>query len=82
LAGFDPTVPRPPKYALGLPLRHYTDAFKKRTEVTHKIQSIEEVENELAETLNKLKRITNLSRQPVMDVQVKEIEKLPDEIDD
>jgi hypothetical protein len=58
------------------------DAFKKRTEVTVKTQSIEEVENELAETLSKLKRITNLSHQPVMDVQAKEIEKLPDEIDD
>ena len=31
------------------------DAFKKRTETTVKIQSIEEVENELAETLRSLK---------------------------
>jgi len=30
------------------------DAFKKRSEVTHKIMSIEEVEKELLETLNKL----------------------------
>jgi len=58
------------------------DAFKKRTEVTVKAQSIEEVENELAETLNKLKRITSLSQQPVMDVQAKRIDQLPDETDD
>jgi hypothetical protein len=58
------------------------DAFKKRTEVTVKAQSMEEVENELAETLNKLKRITSLSQQPVMDVQAKRIDKLPDETDD
>lgn len=31
------------------------DAFKTRTEVTHKIQPIEEVEQELLETLNKVK---------------------------
>lgn len=31
------------------------DAFKKRTEVTHKHQTIEEVESELLETLTKLK---------------------------
>jgi hypothetical protein len=30
------------------------DAFKKRSEVTHKVMSIEEVEKELLETLNKL----------------------------
>jgi HEAT repeat protein len=31
------------------------DAFKTRTEVTHKIQPIEEVERELLETLNRVK---------------------------
>ena len=34
------------------------DAFKKRTEVTVKHQSIEEVENELLETLQKLEKRT------------------------
>lgn len=34
------------------------DAFKKRSEVTHKQQSIEEVERELLETLAKLERRT------------------------
>jgi len=58
------------------------DAFKKRTEVTHKLQSIEEVEKELADTLSKLKRISNMPQQPVTDVQAKEIERLPDAVDD
>jgi hypothetical protein len=58
------------------------DAFKKRTEVTLKMQSIEEVEKELADTLSKLKRISNMPQQPVMDVQAKEIERLSDAIDD
>jgi prephenate dehydratase len=34
------------------------DAFKKRTEVTHKIQSIEEVEKELLETLESIEART------------------------
>jgi hypothetical protein len=34
------------------------DAFKKRSEVTHKQQSIEEVERELLETLSRLERRT------------------------
>lgn len=51
------------------------DAFKRRTEITHKTQSMEEVENELLETLTKLKRISNSNVQPVMDVQVKEIKR-------
>jgi hypothetical protein len=41
------------------------DAFKKRTEVTHKIQSLEEVEKELLETLNMLE-------DQVIDVEVRE----------
>jgi hypothetical protein len=42
------------------------DAFKKRTEITHKHQSIEEVESELLETLSKLKSRT-------IDVQAKDV---------
>jgi hypothetical protein len=42
------------------------DAFKKRTEVTHKQQSLEEVEKELLETLAKLEKRT-------VDVQAKVI---------
>jgi hypothetical protein len=56
------------------------DAFKKRTEVTVKMQSIEEVEKELAETLDKLKRISNMPQQPVTDVQAKIIDRSPDAI--
>jgi len=41
------------------------DAFKKRSEVTHKIQSLEEVERELLETLNMLE-------DQVIDVEVRE----------
>jgi len=58
------------------------DAFKKRTEVTVKTQSIEEVEKELAETLSKLKRISNMPQQPVMDVRAKVIERSLDAVDD
>jgi HEAT repeat protein len=58
------------------------DAFKKRTEVTVKNQSIEEVEKELAETLSKLKRISNMPQQPVTDVQSKVIERGSDATDD
>ena len=42
------------------------DAFKKRTEITHKHQSIEEVESELLETLSKLRSRT-------IDVQARDI---------
>jgi hypothetical protein len=42
------------------------DAFKKRTEITHKQQSLEEVEKELLETLAKLEKRT-------IDVQAKVI---------
>ena len=42
------------------------DAFKKRSEVTHKVQSIEEVEKELIETLNMLE-------DQVVDVEVREV---------
>lgn len=41
------------------------DAFKKRSEVTHKVQPIEEVEKELLETLNTLE-------DQVIDVEVRE----------
>jgi len=41
------------------------DAFKKRSEVTHKVQSLEEVEKELLETLNMLE-------DQVIDVEVRE----------
>jgi len=59
------------------------DAFKRRTEVTHNIQSIEEVESELAETLSKLKNLTlSVSSQPVTDVQAKEISRDEPETDD
>jgi len=47
------------------------DAFKKRTEITHKHQSIEEVESELLETLSKLKSRT-------IDVQAKDITDVDD----
>ena len=59
------------------------DAFKRRTEVTHKTQSMEEVENELLETLTKLKKLTgNTSAQPITDVQAKEIKRNEPETDD
>jgi hypothetical protein len=41
------------------------DAFKKRSEITHKVQSLEEVEKELLETLNMLE-------DQVIDVEVRE----------
>jgi hypothetical protein len=44
------------------------DAFKKRTEVTHKVLTIEEVENELLETLGKLEN-------KVIDVEAREVVK-------
>lgn len=59
------------------------DAFKRRTEVTHKTQSLEEVESELLETLTKLKKLNNYGGdQPVTDVQAKEISRDADETDD
>lgn len=59
------------------------DAFKRRTEITHKAQSMEEVESELLETLTKLKKITaNTSAQPITDVQAKEIKRDESETDD
>lgn len=59
------------------------DAFKRRTEVTHKAQSAEEVENELAETLAKLKKLALVqTEQPITDVQAKEIERGDHETDD
>ena len=42
------------------------DAFKRRSEVTHKVQSLEEVEKELLETLNALE-------DQVIDVEVREM---------
>jgi len=42
------------------------DAFKKRTEVTHKVMTIEEVESELLATLGKLEN-------KVIDVEAREI---------
>jgi len=45
------------------------DAFKKRTEVTHKIQTLEEVEKELLETLGELEN-------KAIDVEAREIVRL------
>ena len=42
------------------------DAFKKRSEITHKVQTLEEVEKELLDTLNTLEN-------QVLDVEVREI---------
>jgi hypothetical protein len=59
------------------------DAFKRRTEVTHKAQSVEEVENELAETLSKLKKLALVNTsQPITDVKAKEISRDEPETDD
>lgn len=45
------------------------DAFKKRTEVTHKHQTMEEVESELLETLTKLKtRVIDVESRVITDV--------------
>lgn len=58
------------------------DAFKKRTEVTVKQQSLEEVELELKETLSKLKnRAVMAEPQDITDIQAKVIEKSGDEDD-
>jgi hypothetical protein len=48
------------------------DAFKKRTEVTHKIQPIEEVEKELLTILGGIK-------QKVVDIDAKDVKELPKE---
>jgi hypothetical protein len=51
------------------------DAFKKRTEITHKIQTIEEVEKELLETLGVLEN-------KAIDVEAREIVRLEQAIND
>jgi hypothetical protein len=51
------------------------DAFKKRTEITHKIQTIEEVEKELLETLGALEN-------RAIDVEAREIVRLEQPVDD
>jgi hypothetical protein len=51
------------------------DAFKKRTEVTHKIQTIEEVEKELLETLGALEN-------RAIDVEAREVVRLEQPVDD
>lgn len=59
------------------------DAFKRRTEITHKDQSVEEVESELAETLAKLKKLAMVQTdQPITDIQAKEITRGDHETDD
>jgi len=51
------------------------DAFKKRTEITHKVQTIEEVEKELLETLGALEN-------RAIDVEAREIVRLEQPVDD
>jgi len=51
------------------------DAFKKRTEVTHKIQTIEEVEKELLETLGALEN-------RAIDVEAREVVRLEQPVDE
>jgi len=51
------------------------DAFKKRTEVTHKVQTIEEVEKELLETLGALEN-------RVIDVEAREVVRLEQPVDE
>jgi hypothetical protein len=51
------------------------DAFKKRTEITHKIQTIEEVEKELLDTLGALEN-------RVIDVEAREVVRLEQEVDE
>jgi hypothetical protein len=51
------------------------DAFKKRTEITHKMQTIEEVEKELLETLGALEN-------RVIDVEAREVVRLEQEVDE
>lgn len=50
------------------------DAFKRRTEVTHKIQTIDEVESELLETLTKIKKLKgHADKANAIDVEVKQV---------
>jgi len=51
------------------------DAFKKRSEITHKVQTIEEVEKELLETLGALEN-------RAIDVEAREIVRLEQPVDD
>ena len=51
------------------------DAFKKRTEITHKIQTIEEVEKELLDTLGALEN-------RVIDVEAREVVRLEQPVDE
>ena len=51
------------------------DAFKKRTEITHKVQTIEEVEKELLDTLGALEN-------RVIDVEAREVVRLEQEVDE
>jgi hypothetical protein len=51
------------------------DAFKKRTEITHKMQTIEEVEKELLDTLGALEN-------RVIDVEAREVVRLEQEVDE
>jgi hypothetical protein len=51
------------------------DAFKKRSEVTHKVQTLEEVEKELLETLGVLEN-------KAIDVEAREIVRLEAETDE
>ena len=51
------------------------DAFRRRIEVTHKVQSLDEVESELLETLMKLKKITNHTmKADAIDVEAKDVD--------
>ena len=51
------------------------DAFKKRSEITHKVQTIEEVEKELLETLGALEN-------RAIDVEAREVVRLEQEVDE
>jgi hypothetical protein len=51
------------------------DAFKKRTEITHKVQTIEEVEKELLDTLGALEN-------RVIDVEAREVVRLEQPVDE
>jgi hypothetical protein len=47
------------------------DAFKKRTEVTHKVQSIDEVEEELRKTLEQARKLVAPRPADIVDVEAK-----------
>lgn len=47
------------------------DAFKKRTEVTHKVQSMDEVEEELRKTLEQARKLVAPRPVDIVDVEVK-----------